>query len=521
MTVIHPTRALVSVSDKTGLIPFARALADEGVELISTGGTAAALVDAGLGVIDVATLTGVAEMLGGRVKTLHPAVHGGILADLTNPEHRAAIDAHGITPIGLVVCNLYPFEAALSAGRDAAELVETIDVGGPTMVRAAAKNHHSVTVVVDPDDYAVVGSAVAAGGVPLALRRRLAAKAFARLAAYDAVIAAWLLKETVSDGTAVDAHVWHALGGRRVAALRYGENPHQSAAFYRSAGGGLADATLVQGKALSYNNLADADAALSAVADFADKPAVVIVKHANPCGIALGASLVDAYEKARACDPVSAFGGVVAVNRLLDEPAARVISEIFTEVVVAPSATDGAKALFAAKPNLRLILAHMPERASMVRTVAGGFLVQDADHGATGHWRVVSARAPTEAEAADLRFAEQVAKHVKSNAIVYAKGEATVGIGAGQMSRVDAARIGAWKAADAARDVGQAEPRTRGAVAASDAFFPFADALETIAKTGVTAVISPGGSRRDEEVIAAADARGLALVFTGVRHFRH
>ena len=518
-------RALLSVSDKTGLIPFATRLAALGIELVSTGGTAQTLAKAGLPVTDVSTLTGWPEMLDGRVKTLHPAVHAGLLADLNRGHHREALSGAQLRPIGLLVCNLYPFEDALADGtKDAKAMVETIDVGGPTMVRAAAKNHENVAVVVDAEDYDTVADALEARGTTFALRRRLAAKAFARLSAYDATVARWMAHQTGPDDLPVDHTVWHSLGGKRVLAMRYGENPHQSASFYRSgAGGGLADAELLQGKALSYNNVADADAAWGAVQDFKAKPSVVIVKHANPCGIARGATLAEAYEAARRCDPVSAFGGVVALSAALDGEAAGRIAQIFTEVVIAPAITDEARDILAAKPNLRVLIAPPSEPAPLIRTVAGGFLVQDADTAdlADVGITVPTTRAPTNEEMADLAFAWAAVKHVKSNAIVYAKGGATVGIGAGQMSRVDAARIGAWKAEDAAREAGEPTPRTKGAVAASDAFFPFADGLDLIAASGVTAVIQPGGSRRDPEVIAAANTHNIAMVFTGIRHFRH
>ncbi|GAB5377593.1 MAG: bifunctional phosphoribosylaminoimidazolecarboxamide formyltransferase/IMP cyclohydrolase [Acuticoccus sp.] len=529
MTAELPVRrALLSVSDKTGLAEFAGKLVALGVALVSTGGTARALREAGFTVTDVAAITDFPEMLDGRVKTLHPAVHGGLLADLGNREHVAALEAHGIAPIGLVVCNLYPFEAAVGSDKTPAGMVETIDVGGPTMTRAAAKNFNSVGIVVDPADYdAVAASMAGAGGaIPLAVRRRLAAKAFARLSAYDAAIAGWLGGESEADDVAVDHTVWRTFGGRRVLEMRYGENPHQAAAFYAApGGGGLAGAEVVQGKALSYNNVADADAAWTAAAEFAGSPAVVIVKHANPCGIAEGASLAEAYRKALACDPVSAFGGVIALTEPLDLATAEVIAAIFTEVVIAPAASPEALAVLARKPNVRVLVAgELPDRGGpTMRTVSGGFLVQGGDAGglAQGAGEVVSARAPTEAEWADLAFAWRAVKPVKSNAIVFAKGGATVGVGAGQMSRVDAARIAVWKAADAAREAGEAESRTRGAVAASDAFFPFADGLETIAAAGATAVIQPGGSRRDQEVIDAANKHGMAMVFTGMRHFRH
>ena len=528
MTELPVRRALLSVSDKTGLAEFAGRLVALGVELVSTGGTARTLREAGFEVADVAAVTGFPEMLDGRVKTLHPAVHGGLLADLGNPAHVAALEAHSIAPIGLVVCNLYPFEAAIGTGRSAAEMVETIDVGGPTMTRAAAKNFNSVGIVVDPADYGAVAEAMeaAGGAIPLAMRRRLSAKAFARLSAYDAAIAGWLGGESEADEVAVDHTVWRTFGGRRILEMRYGENPHQSAGFYAAPqGGGLAGAEVVQGKALSYNNVADADAAWMAAAEFAGEPAVVIVKHANPCGIAVGGSLAEAWSKALACDPVSAFGGVIALTEPLDAETAKAIAAIFTEVVIAPAASPEALEILSAKQAVRVLIAGaLPDRAALtVKSVSGGYLVQGGDAGAlaAGAGEVVTERAPTEAEWADLRFAWRTVKPVKSNAIVFAKGGATVGVGAGQMSRVDAARIAVWKAADAAREAGEAESRTTGSVAASDAFFPFADGLEAIAEAGATAVIQPGGSRRDQEVIDAANARGLAMVFTGMRHFRH
>ena len=519
-------RALLSVWDKTGLVPFAERLVAQGVELVSTGGTSRALKEAGLPVTDVSDVTKFPEIMDGRVKTLHPGIHGGLLADLSKDEHKAALEAHGIGPIGLVVCNLYPFENAVESGAGPADLVETIDVGGPSMTRAAAKNFAHVAIVVDPADYDAVATALEAGGTDLPLRRRLAAKAFARLSAYDATIAAWMDETTRDDDVAIDHKVWAAFGGKRVAEMRYGENPHQSAAFYRATGGGgIASARIVQGKALSYNNVADGDAALSAVADFKDEVAAVIVKHANPCGIAIGSSLAEAYERARVCDPVSAFGGVIALSRPLDKDTAEKIAAIFTEVVIAPGATDEALAVVAAKPNVRLLLVDaLPELSgTMVHTVGGGFLLQSKDNGFVPRsaMTVATKRQPTEAEWADLAFAWRAVKHIKSNAILYARGQATMGVGAGQMSRVDSARIAAWKAAEAAKTAGDAETWTKGSVAASDAFFPFADGLETIVAAGATAVIQPGGSRRDDEVIAAADAAGIAMVMTGMRHFRH
>ena len=521
-------RALISVSDKTGLVDFARALAGYGIELISTGGTAKALAEAGLKVVDVAQVTGFPEMMDGRVKTLHPNVHGGLLAMRDNPAHTAAMQAQGIRPIDLLVVNLYPFEATVARGADFADCIENIDIGGPAMIRAAAKNHADVAVIVEPEDYATLLAELAAhgGATTPELRRKLAAKAYARTAAYDAAIGNWFAQQLGDQSPS-----FRAFGGRLVEALRYGENPHQTAAFYRTPDVrfGVATARQVQGKQLSYNNLNDTDAAYECVGEFdpARTPACVIVKHANPCGVAEGESLVDAYRKALRCDPVSAFGGIVAVNRALDADAARVITEIFTEVIIAPEASAEAIAIVGAKKNLRLLVAGgLPDpRAggTTVKSVAGGLLVQSRDNAVVDDMNlsVVTKRAPTNAELRDLRFAFRVAKHVKSNTIVYAKEGATVGIGAGQMSRVDAARIAARKAADAAREAGLSEPLTKGSVVASDAFFPFADGLLVAIEAGATAVIQPGGSVRDDEVIKAADDHNIAMVFTGTRHFRH
>jgi phosphoribosylaminoimidazolecarboxamide formyltransferase/IMP cyclohydrolase len=515
-------RALISVSDKTGLIPFARALAQAGAEILSTGGTARSLREAGIPVKDVSEHTGFPEIMDGRVKTLVPQIHGGILARRDLAEHVQAMEQHGIAPIDLVAVNLYPFEETVAAGADAETTIENIDIGGPAMIRAAAKNHDFVAVVTDPAQYAEVEAALGQGGTDLALRQRLAGAAYARTAAYDAAIAAWFARER---GEAFPERF--TLSGTRREVLRYGENPHQAAAFYGTDGRqGVATARQVQGKALSYNNLNDTDAAFECVAEF-EAPTVVIVKHANPCGVATAESLSDAWDRALACDPVSAFGGIVALNRTLDAETAKRIAAIFTEVIVAPGATPEAEAVLAAKKNLRLLLTGgMPDATApgfTLRTLAGGFLVQDRDAGRVGpaDLKVVTKRAPSDQELADLLFAFRVAKHVKSNAIIYARQGATVGIGAGQMSRVDSARIAAWKAGEAARAAGLAEPLTQGSVAASDAFFPFADGLETIVAAGATAVIQPGGSMRDEEVIAAADAAGIAMVMTGMRHFRH
>jgi phosphoribosylaminoimidazolecarboxamide formyltransferase/IMP cyclohydrolase len=522
------TRALISVSDKSGLIEFARGLAVHGVELVSTGGTAKALKDAGLKVMDVSELTGFPEMMDGRVKTLHPKVHGGLLAIRGNKEHAAAMAAHGIRPIDLLVVNLYPFEATVAKGASYDECIENIDIGGPAMIRAAAKNHGDVAVIVEPEDYAALLAELSqhGGATTLALRKKLAAKAYARTATYDAAISNWFAK-ALND----PAPSFRAFGGRLAEALRYGENPHQSAAFYRvpEMRFGVATARQAQGKQLSYNNINDTDAAYECVAEFdpAHTAACAIVKHANPCGVAEGATLVEAYRKALACDSTSAFGGIVALNRTLDADAAKAITEIFTEVIIAPDATAEAVRIVAGKKNLRLLLAGgLPDPRApglTVKSVAGGLLVQSRDNAVVEEMqlRAVTKRLPTPAELDDLRFAFRVAKHVKSNTIVYAKDRATVGIGAGQMSRVDSARIAARKAEDAAREAGLKAPLTRGAVVASDAFFPFADGLLVAIEAGATAVIQPGGSVRDDEVIKAADDHNVAMVFTGTRHFRH
>jgi phosphoribosylaminoimidazolecarboxamide formyltransferase/IMP cyclohydrolase len=524
----HIARALLSVSDKSGLVEFARALAGYGIELVSTGGTAKALRDAGLKVIDVADLTGFPEMMDGRVKTLHPKVHGGLLAIRDNPEHAAAIQAHDIRPIDLLVVSLYPFEETVAKGASFADCIENIDIGGPAMIRAAAKNHSDVAVVVDAADYAPLLEELKTRkrATTLELRKRLAAKAYARTAAYDAAISNWFAQQ-IGD----TAPSFRAIGGKLIEALRYGENPHQNAAFYRTPEQrfGVATARQVQGKQLSYNNINDTDAAYECIAEFDPKrtPAVVIVKHANPCGVAEGKSLLEAYRKALACDPTSAFGGIVALNRELDAEAAKAITEIFTEVIIAPNASEDAVAIVGAKKNLRLLLTGGvpdPRAAGLTaKTVAGGLLVQSRDNAVVDDMtlQTVTKRAPTAAEQRDLAFAFRVAKHVKSNTIVYAKDLATVGIGAGQMSRVDSARIAARKAEDAAKEAGLSAPLTKGSVVASDAFFPFADGLLVAIEAGATAVIQPGGSVRDEEVIKAADEHGIAMVFTGTRHFKH
>ncbi len=521
-------RALLSVSDKSGLVELGRALADLGVELISTGGTARTLREAGLAVTDVAEVTGFPEMMDGRVKTLHPRIHGGLLALRDDPEHRAAMEAHGIPAIDLLVVNLYPFEATVASGADTATCIENIDIGGPAMIRAAAKNHRFVTVITDPEDYAPLIDELKAGQgtVSAPFRRRMAQAAFARTAAYDAAVSSWL-----AEVAEVETPRHRAFAGRLVSPLRYGENPHQRAAFYRdgSARPGVATARQLQGKALSYNNINDTDAAFELVAEFdpAEAPACAIIKHANPCGVATGATLAEAYRAAWDCDRVSAFGGIVAFNRPIDRETAELATAIFTEVVIAPGIDEEAREVFARKRNLRLLITDgLPDPAApglVFRQVSGGFLVQDRDNGRIGRedLKVVTRRAPTEAELADLLFAWKVVKHVKSNAIVYAKGGATVGIGAGQMSRVDSTRIAARKARDMAEALGLDQPPTVGSVVASDAFFPFPDGLLAAAEAGATAVIQPGGSIRDEEVIAAADEAGLAMVFTGMRHFRH
>jgi phosphoribosylaminoimidazolecarboxamide formyltransferase / IMP cyclohydrolase len=522
------SRALISVSDKTDLLVFARGLVARGIELISTGGTCKTLAEAGIPVIDISDVTGFPEIMDGRVKTLHPKVHGGLLAIRTNPEHQAAMLAHGIEAIDLLVVNLYPFEATVSKGGSYEDCIENIDIGGPAMIRAAAKNHHDVAVVVEQKDYQALLSDLDAhdGMITLDLRKKLAQKAYARTAAYDAAISNWF-----ADHLGADNPDFRAMGGQLAEAMRYGENPHQSAGFYHGPEKrtGVATMRQLQGKQLSYNNVNDTDAAYELVAEFDPEraAAVAIIKHANPCGVAEGSSLLAAYQAALRCDPVSAFGGIVAMNRTLDADAARAIVEVFTEVIIAPSATDEAIAIVAAKKNLRLLvtggLPDPRQKGKTIRTVAGGLLIQDRDNAVVDdmNLKVVTKRAPGAQELADLRFAFRIAKHVKSNAIVYARNGATVGIGAGQMSRVDSSRIAAWKAMEAAKASGLIESLAMGSVVASDAFFPFADGLLAAAEAGATAVIQPGGSMRDNEVIDAADKAGLAMVFTGFRHFRH
>lgn len=521
-------RALLSVSDKTGLAELGKALSDRGVELISTGGTAAALRGAGLDVMDVAELTGFPEMMDGRVKTLHPMVHGGLLALRDDPSHQAALEQHRISAIDLLVVNLYPFESTVAQGADFDTCIENIDIGGPAMIRAAAKNHAYVAVVVDTQDYEkLLGDMDQHDGATCPkFRRKLAQTAYARTAAYDAAVSGWM-----ADAIGVSTPRRRAVAGMLAQPLRYGENPHQEAAFYTDGTDrpGVATAKQHQGKELSYNNINDTDAAFELVSEFApgDGPVCAIIKHANPCGVARGDTLKDAYGRAFDCDRTSAFGGIIALNQPLDGETALEITSIFTEVVIAPGADEDARSVFAQKKNLRLLttdgLADPTTAAMALRQVSGGFLVQDKD---TGHLtsddlRVVTKRSPTPQEMADLLFAWTVAKHVKSNAIIYVKDGATVGVGAGQMSRVDSTRIAARKAADMAETLGLDKPLTQGSVVASDAFFPFADGLVTAAHAGATALIQPGGSMRDDEVIAAADAAGLAMVFTGMRHFRH
>jgi len=532
MTIRKISRALLSVSDKTGLLDFAKGLADQGVMLISTGGTAKALRDAGLKVADISEITHFPEMMDGRVKTLHPNVHGGLLSLRDKPDHAASMKEHGIEGIDLLVCNLYPFEATVARGADFDTTIENIDIGGPAMTRSAAKNHDWVTVVVDVEDYGAVLDEMKAngGGTTLALRRKLAQRAFARTAAYDSAVSNWFAGELAKDGEKEPPRR-RAFGGLLRQGLRYGENPHQEAAFYADGSNrpGVATAKQWQGKELSFNNINDTDAAYELVSEFDPKasPACAIIKHANPCGVALGESLKDAYLAALACDTQSAFGGVLAFNTTLDGATAEEISKIFTEVIIAPDADEDAKRILSAKKNLRLLTAGaLPDPLAPTltyRSVAGGFLVQTRDNGRVTRQalKVVTKRQPTEQEVTDMLLAFTIGKHVKSNAIIYVKDGSTAGIGAGQMSRVDSARIAALKAKDAAKIAGWAEPRTIGSAAASEAFFPFPDGLLTVAEAGATAVIQPGGSVKDADVIAAADEKGLAMVFTGMRHFRH
>ncbi len=517
-------RALLSVSDKTGLAELATALTGAGVEILSTGGSSKALIEAGVAVTEVADHTGAPEIMDGRVKTLHPRIHGGLLGRRDNVRDRAAMAANDIAPIDLLVVNLYPFEETVAGGADYAACIENIDIGGPAMIRAAAKNHAHVTVVVDPEDYGRLVDEMAANGgaTTLAFRKALAAKAYRRTGAYDAAIGQWFAGE-LDDGFPERM----VFAGERAQILRYGENPHQTAAFYRdgSTRPGVATATQLQGKELSFNNLNDTDAAYELVAEF-DGAACAIVKHANPCGVAVGDTLSGAYARALACDTESAFGGIIAFNRPLDGETAAEAARLFAEVIIAPAIEPAAADVLAARKNLRVLDAGgLPDAGSggmTVRTLAGGYLLQGRDNALTGGGlETVTRRKPSEREMADLLFAFTVAKHVKSNAIVYARDRATVGVGAGQMSRVNSSRIAAWKAADAAKTAGDETSWAAGSVVASDAFFPFADGLLAAAEAGATAVIQPGGSIRDDEVIAAADEAGLAMVFTGMRHFRH
>ena len=525
--LVELKRALISVSDKTGLLELGRALADRGVELLSTGGSAKALREAGLVVIDVASLTGFPEMMDGRVKTLHPNIHGGLLALRDNPHHVAAMEEHGIVGIDLLVVNLYPFEETVAEGADYKTAIENIDIGGPAMIRAAAKNHGFVAVVTDTQDYAALLEELGEnkGATTYRFRQNLALSAYSRTAAYDSAVSSWMAKtlDVIPRGKTVT--------GILAQTLRYGENPHQSAAFYTDGQErpGIATAMQHQGKELSYNNINDTDAAVELVAEFdpANGPACVIVKHANPCGVSQSSSLVEAYQAAFQCDQTSAFGGIVALNQILDGATATEICKIFTEVVIAPDADEDARRIFAQKKNLRLLtIGALPDvraASQTIRQVSGGYLVQDKDVGQvlSSDLKVVTKRAPSSEELQDMLFAWKVAKHVKSNAIVYVKDGTTVGIGAGQMSRVDSTRIAARKAQDMAEVLGLDAPLTQGSVVASDAFFPFADGLITAAEAGATALIQPGGSMRDDEVIAAADLAGLAMVFTGMRHFKH
>jgi phosphoribosylaminoimidazolecarboxamide formyltransferase/IMP cyclohydrolase len=521
-------RALLSVSDKTGLIDLATALNARGVELLSTGGTAKAIREAGLPVRDVSEVTNFPEMMDGRVKTLHPMVHGGLLALRDNAEHQASMTEHGILPIDLLVVNLYPFEATVASGAGYDDCIENIDIGGPAMVRAASKNHEFVTVIVDVEDYGALLAQLDEndGATGYAFRQSLAQVAYARTAAYDAAVSTWMAQAIGNP-----APRRKAIAGTLGQTLRYGENPHQAASFYKdgSTRPGVATAKQWQGKELSYNNINDTDAAFELVAEFdpADGPACAIIKHANPCGVSRGITMAEAYQNAFDCDRTSAFGGIIALNQTLDAATAEQIVQIFTEVVIAPDVTEEAKAIFAAKKNLRLLttggLPDVTAAGQTWRQVSGGYLVQDRDNGriTMDDLKVVTKRVPSEAELADMLFAWKVSKHVKSNAIVYVKGGATVGVGAGQMSRVDSTRIAARKAQDMAEALGLEVPLTQGSVVASDAFFPFSDGLLTAAEAGATAVIQPGGSMRDDEVIEAANKAGLAMVFTGMRHFRH
>ncbi len=520
------TRALISVTDKTGLVSLGRALATHGVDILSTGGSAETLRQAGIAVTEVADYTGFPEMMDGRVKTLHPRIHGGLLQRRDSPTHQTEAEAHNIPPIDLIVVNLYPFRETVAKGADFETCVENIDIGGPAMIRSAAKNHAFVTVVTDTADYDALLAEMKAqdGGTSLAFRKKQAAAAYAYTASYDSAISTWFAAQ---GGESFPETL--TLTARKQQSLRYGENPHQTAAFYVHdlTCAGVANALQVQGKELSYNNINDTDAAFDLVSEFTDQPAVAIIKHANPCGVALGPDLLTAYRRAFACDTVSPFGGIIACNRPLDGATAQAITEIFSEVLIAPDMDNEARDILAAKKNLRVLLTRRmgdPRRQDLfVKSVAGGYLAQSRDNRVVDldALRCVTKRQPTDQEKADMIFAFTVGKHVKSNTIVYAKNGATVGIGAGQMSRVDSALIAARKAQEEGEKAGFKESPTRGSVAASDAFFPFADGLEAIVAAGATAVIQPGGSIRDADVIEAADQAGLAMLFAGIRHFRH
>jgi phosphoribosylaminoimidazolecarboxamide formyltransferase/IMP cyclohydrolase len=517
-------RALLSVSDKSGLVELGRFLDEADVEILSTGGSAKVLRDAGISVIEVSDHTGFPEIMDGRVKTLQPTIHGGLLAVRDNSEHQKAMNDHGIAPIDLLVVNLYPFEETLADGAGFDTCLENIDIGGPAMIRAAAKNHAFVTVIVDPGDYDRVIDEMKSndGATTPDFRRELAATAYGRTGAYDGAISTWLNGEI---GRTFPPNI--ALGATLRQVTRYGENPHQEAAFYVNGDDrpGVASATQLQGKELSFNNLNDTDAAFELVAEFSDT-VCAIIKHANPCGVAISENLTDAFKKALSCDTESAFGGIVAVNRVLDGDTASEITNVFAEVVIAPKVSAEAREILGAKKNLRVLEAgSLPDPASVgmtVRALAGGYLFQQRDRLLTSdNLRTVTERQPTEQEMADLMFAFSVAKHVKSNAIIYAKNGMTVGVGAGQMSRVNSSRIAAYKAEHAAQVAGDLESWAKGSVVASDAFVPFADGLLSAAEAGATAIIQPGGSLRDKEVITAANEADLAMVFTGMRHFRH
>ena len=519
------SRALISVSDKTGLVNFGRFLQQHNIEILSTGGSAQTLREAKVTVKDVSEHTGFPEILEGRVKTLHPKIHGGLLGRRDLEAHKATMDRHHIAPIDLLIVNLYPFEATVNSGADFENCIENIDIGGPALIRAAAKNHESVTVVTSPEDYSSVMEEMLGhnGDTTIETKRRLAAAAYARTSAYDSAISSWFSQKT---GDKFTPHV--SLGGKLSQKLRYGENPHQSAALYLYGGSypGVGSAQQIQGKELSFNNLNDTDAAFELVAEFND-PAVAIIKHANPSGVAEASSIAEAFQLALRCDPISAFGGIIAINRTLDRAAAEEMSELFLEVIIAPNIDPDARKILAKKKNLRVLeTGSMPDPAAngvIVKPLSGGFLLQDRDNARVTAADLVTAtkRSPTQSELKDLLFAFSVCKHVKSNAIVYAKNRATVGIGAGQMSRVDSCRIAIQKSEDAAQKNGLPEPLVTGSVVASDAFFPFSDGLLAAAEAGITAVIQPGGSIRDDEVIAAADSHDLAMVLTGIRHFRH